>query len=62
MFRGEAPDAAARVTMDADTAWKLLYHALPADTARARITVDGDAALVEPLLRARSVMVQAPAS
>jgi uncharacterized protein (TIGR03083 family) len=57
VFRGAAPDAAARVTMDADTAWKLLYHALPANAARARITFDGDAALVEPLLRARSVMV-----
>jgi uncharacterized protein (TIGR03083 family) len=57
VFRGAAPDETARVTMDADTAWKLLYHALPADAVRARIAVEGDAALVEPLLRARSVMV-----
>jgi uncharacterized protein (TIGR03083 family) len=57
VFRGAAPDAAARVTVDADTAWRILYNALPADAARERITVDGDPALAEPMLRARSVMV-----
>jgi hypothetical protein len=57
VFRGAAADAAARVRMDADTAWRLLYNALPADATRARIIVDGDPALAEPLFRARSVMV-----
>jgi hypothetical protein len=47
----------ARVRTDADTAWRLLYNALPPDAARARVAIDGDAALAEPLLRARSVMV-----
>ncbi|HEU0298210.1 MAG TPA: maleylpyruvate isomerase family mycothiol-dependent enzyme [Longimicrobium sp.] len=57
VFRGAAPDAAARVRMDADAAWKLLFNALPPDDARSRVAITGDAALAEPLLRARSVMV-----
>lgn len=57
VFRGAAAGAAARVRMDADTAWRLLYNALPPDAARARVTISGDAALTEPMLRARSVMV-----
>lgn len=57
LWRGEPPAAAARVRMDGDTAWRLLYHALPAAAARERIAVEGDAALAEPLLAARSVMV-----
>lgn len=57
VLRGAAPDAAAHVRADADTAWRLLYHALPPDAARARVSITGDAALAEPMLRARSVMV-----
>jgi uncharacterized protein (TIGR03083 family) len=55
--RGRAPDAAARVRTDADTAWKLLYNALSAEAACARVTTSGDRSLAEPLLRTRSVMV-----
>jgi hypothetical protein len=43
--------------MDADTAWRVLLHALPPDRARARLAVEGDAALAEPFLHARAVMV-----
>ncbi|HEX2076129.1 MAG TPA: maleylpyruvate isomerase N-terminal domain-containing protein [Longimicrobium sp.] len=57
VYRGAAPDAAARVRMDADTAWKLLFNALPPDAARSRVTVTGDDSLAEPMLRTRSVMV-----
>ena len=57
VMRGEAADAAARVRMDADTAWKLLFNALPPDAARPRVAITGDAPLAEPMLRARSVMV-----
>jgi uncharacterized protein (TIGR03083 family) len=57
VFRGAAADPAARVRTDADTAWRLLYNALSADALAARVTVQGDAALAEPILRARSVMV-----
>jgi uncharacterized protein (TIGR03083 family) len=48
---------AARVSMSDDTAWRLLFNALPAAGAGSRIETSGDAALVEPLLRARSVIV-----
>lgn len=57
VFRGAAPDAVARVRVDADAAWRLFFNALPPDAARARVTIEGGAALAEPLLRARSVMV-----
>ena len=55
--RGRLPQAAATLRTDADTAWKLLYNALPRDTMRSRVTVTGDTRLVEPMLAARSVMV-----
>ncbi len=53
--RPDAPDAIA--TLSCDDAWRLLYNALPPDEARRRLLVEGDARLVEPLLRARSVIV-----
>lgn len=52
-----APDAACVLRMDADTAWRVLLHALPPERARPRVAVDGDAALAEPFLHARAVMV-----
>ncbi len=54
---GRAAEPAASVTAHADTAWRLFYNALPIDEARVRVRIDGDATLVEPMLRARSVMV-----
>jgi uncharacterized protein (TIGR03083 family) len=57
VVRGRPADVAASVRADAATAWKLLYNALPEHDARERITIAGDRALAEPLLRARSVMV-----
>ena len=55
--RGRASRVAACLRTDADTAWKLLYNALSVEAARARVTITGDSALIEPMLRARSVMV-----
>ncbi len=49
--------AACTVRMDADTAWRVLLHALPPDHARVRLGVDGDVALAQPFLNARAVMV-----
>ncbi|HET7437608.1 MAG TPA: maleylpyruvate isomerase N-terminal domain-containing protein [Thermoanaerobaculia bacterium] len=57
VYRGAATDAELRVTLDGDTAWRLLYNALPEQEARERVTLHGDASLAEPLFRARSVMV-----
>ena len=45
------------VRMDTDTAWRVLHHALPPERARGRVAVEGDAALAEPFLNARAVMV-----
>jgi uncharacterized protein (TIGR03083 family) len=57
VMRGRAERPAAEVRADADAAWRLLYNALPPEAARTRLTTSGDAALLEPLFRARSVMV-----
>jgi len=57
VYRGAAPSPAATVRTDADTAWRMLYHALSRDEILARVTISGHAAAAEPLLRARSVMV-----
>lgn len=52
---GEAPTTT--VTLTDETAWRLLFNALPADAATRTIRVDGRADLAAPLLRARSVVV-----
>lgn len=57
LFRGEAESAACLLTLNDDTAWRLLYNALSPEETRARVAVTGDSALAEPLLRTRSVMV-----
>lgn len=57
VLRGHAEHSHATVRADADAAWRLLYHALPADRARTTLAITGDAALVEPMLQARAVMV-----
>ncbi|MEK6376058.1 MAG: maleylpyruvate isomerase N-terminal domain-containing protein [Acidobacteriota bacterium] len=57
VYRGAAPSPAATVRTDADTAWRMLFHALSHEEILARVTISGDAAAAEPLLRARSVMV-----
>lgn len=57
VLRGRAPDAAATLRTDPDTAWRLLYNALPPAEARARVVLSGDEALTAPILHTRSVMV-----
>jgi hypothetical protein len=54
---GEAPDAAASVRMEADTAWRLFFNGLQPAEARSRLEIRGDASLAEPLIAARAVMV-----
>lgn len=54
---GEPAAVTTRVSMSDDTAWKLLFNALPEHEAVAAIHVDGQPALAAPLLRARSVIV-----
>ncbi|HEX8561022.1 MAG TPA: maleylpyruvate isomerase N-terminal domain-containing protein [Pyrinomonadaceae bacterium] len=54
---GDAHDAAARVRLDADTAWRLFFNALERDEAAARVRASGDEKLCSAFLAARSVMV-----
>ena len=57
LFEGEASSPAARVAMDGETAWRLLYNALSAEEARRRVATEGDERLFAAVLRVRSVMV-----
>ena len=57
LHEGDAERPLCVVRTDTDTAWRVLHHALSADRARGRVTVEGDAALAEPFLDARAVMV-----
>jgi uncharacterized protein (TIGR03083 family) len=57
LWGGEESGESARVAMSDDTAWRLLFNALPLDTYDSLVTRSGDAALLGPLLRARSVIV-----
>jgi uncharacterized protein (TIGR03083 family) len=54
---GEAREPAARVRLDADTAWRLFFNALPRDEAARRVEASGDEALCAAFLGVRSVMV-----
>ena len=57
VWRGRHDQPVTAIRTDADTAWKILYNALPGDRASQRVTIAGDASLAAPLLHARSVMV-----
>jgi uncharacterized protein (TIGR03083 family) len=54
---GEAGDPAARVRLDADTAWRLFFNALPREEAARRVEASGDEELCAAFLGVRSVMV-----
>jgi len=57
LWRGAAERQAGRARMDGDTAWRLLFNALPAEAARQKIAAEGDPALFERLIATRGVMV-----
>lgn len=57
VYHDAAPSPEAAIRLDADTAWKSLYHALVPSEARARAHVEGDEALAAPFFGTRSVMV-----
>ena len=57
IWRGAAPEPAVTVRADPDTAWRLLYNALPPRVAREKVSIQGDATLAAPLFSTRSVMV-----
>ena len=54
---GESRRAAARATIEDEAAWRLLFNALPPSVAERAVRIEGDRALIQPLIRARSVIV-----
>lgn len=57
LWAGTDASESARVTMSDDTAWRLLFNALPPDRAASLVATSGKSDLFMPLLRARSVIV-----
>lgn len=55
--RGGRTHADCLVRTTADAAWRLFFNALPEPQALAAVSISGDAALAEPLIRARSVVL-----
>ena len=57
LWRGTSPGATTMISVDPDTAWRILYNAIPLSEARDRTRVEGDPTLAAPFYAARSVMV-----
>jgi uncharacterized protein (TIGR03083 family) len=57
LWCGQSSPVTARLELNADTAWKLLFNALSADAAEHAIRIEGRAELGRAILRARSVIV-----
>jgi len=57
LLGGAADRPAARITVSDDAAWRLLFNGLPEPEANRALAVTGDAALVRPLVQARSIVV-----
>lgn len=57
LWAGEPADPSALAELTDDTAWRLLFNALPASAVADRVRIHGDAGLIAPLSRARSVIV-----
>ena len=57
LWAGQAPAPTARIRFSDDTAWKLLFNALPAADAARLTQIEGRTDLAQPLLRARSIVI-----
>jgi uncharacterized protein (TIGR03083 family) len=57
LYRGQPASPATTLTLDGEHAWQLFFNALPDADARDHVQVAGEAALAEPFLGARAVMV-----
>ena len=57
LWRGEPPSATASLRLTDQTAWKLLFNALPEGDAARAVHIEGRIDLGRALLRARSVIV-----
>jgi uncharacterized protein (TIGR03083 family) len=58
LYEGLTRDAAARVSIDQDTAWRFLMGMSSANAARRRATVEGDKKLAKPFFSAVSAIVR----
>jgi uncharacterized protein (TIGR03083 family) len=54
--KGAAPDAAAQVTMDQDTAWRVFTKGMTSETARQRAVLQGDLTLADQVLTLVAIM------
>ena len=57
LMSGTPPSPSASAAMSDDAAWRLLFNGLAPEEARAAVAIGGDAALIAPLLRARSIVI-----
>lgn len=55
--RGPVEAPAARIALDAETAWRVLTRSLTGQDARGRVAIDGREDLALPLLAAKAIMV-----
>lgn len=56
LYEGDDPSAAAQVSLDQDTAWRLFTKGLSQEAARSRVRLEGEAGLGDNLLRLVSIM------
>jgi uncharacterized protein (TIGR03083 family) len=56
LYAGQAPEAAVRVSMNQDTAWRLFTKGISPEKARTGIQLEGKAALGTPILQMVSIM------
>ena len=57
LSRGEPPSSSARIRLDDEAAWKLLFNALPEKDFASAVQIEGRVELAAGLLHARSVVV-----
>jgi hypothetical protein len=57
LWAGAADRADATIVLSDDTAWRLMFNALPPARAVDRIVTTGEPSLAAPLVHARSVIV-----
>jgi uncharacterized protein (TIGR03083 family) len=57
LWRGAPPLATARIGLSEDTAWQILFNALPPGDAERAVQIEGNASLARAFARARSVIV-----
>jgi uncharacterized protein (TIGR03083 family) len=57
LWAGQAPNPTTSVRLSDETAWKVLFNALPSADANRFTQIEGRTDLAQPLLRARSIVI-----